>query len=342
VVSERDLSDILSEFARTMLTDFPIEAILDRLVRRIIDVLPITAAGVTLVLPGRHPRYVAASDAAALCYEKLQSELGEGPCLVTFETGDAVAIPDLGADERFPRFSARAHADGLRAVFTFPLRHGDSRLGALDLYRDEPGDLDAATMVAAQTLADVTSAYLLNARARADLAEAYARLLEASLHDDLTGLPNRALFDQRLGVAMARVPRSSKVTAILFLDLDHFKAVNDTYGHHVGDQLLVAIAARLSRLLRPEDTLARRGGDEFILLCEGLDDRSQGEGIAARIGAALAEPFVISGASMNVSASIGIAFAGPDETIRVRLLEDADAAMYRVKRDGGASHRVIL
>src|ERR1700722_12932935 len=94
--ADRELSDVLSEFARTMLTDFPIQGILDQLVKRIVEVLPITSAGVTLISPNRNPRYVAASEEAALRYEELQAQLGEGLCLAAYRTGVAVAVPDLG------------------------------------------------------------------------------------------------------------------------------------------------------------------------------------------------------------------------------------------------------
>src|SRR5688572_4813468 len=166
MVSERQLSAVLSEFARTMVTDFPIQGILDRLVERIVDVLPITAAGVTLISPGSDPHYVAASSDAALAFEKLQSDSGQGPCVAAYQSGEAVSVPDLRADTRFPAFGAVAAAAGLAAVFTFPLWHDDGRLGALDLYRDSPGPLDPEDMAAAQTLADVAAAYLLNAQAR--------------------------------------------------------------------------------------------------------------------------------------------------------------------------------
>jgi GAF domain-containing protein len=136
--SEHQLSDVLSEFARTMVTDFPIQSILDHLVTRIVEIMPITAAGVTLIAPGSEPRYVAASDAAALRYEELQSELDEGPCLVAYQTGGPVVVPDLSDEDRVPTFAPRALEEGLRAVFTFPLRKGAHRLGALDLYRDAP------------------------------------------------------------------------------------------------------------------------------------------------------------------------------------------------------------
>jgi two-component system cell cycle sensor histidine kinase/response regulator CckA len=172
---DRQLASILIEFARTMLTEFPIQAILDGLVERIVGVLPITSVGVTLISPGVDPIYVAASDSHALRYEHLQSELGQGPCVAAYETGEPVAISDLRDDQRFPRFGPRALAEGLAAVFTFPLRHGAERLGALDLYRDTPGPMDDHAMATAQTLADVAAAYLINARARIDLQSSAAR-----------------------------------------------------------------------------------------------------------------------------------------------------------------------
>ncbi|MGZ7023829.1 MAG: diguanylate cyclase domain-containing protein, partial [Ilumatobacteraceae bacterium] len=268
---ERRLSSVLGEFARTLLTDFPIATILDHLVLRIVDVLPITSAGVTLIAPGANPHYIAASNDSALRFEQLQSELGEGPCLAAYHSGEAVTAPDLADDDRFPIFGPRAVAEGLMAVFTFPLRHGDERLGALDLYRATTGSLDAEEMRSAQTLADVATAYLLNARAREDLRVSSEAAREHSLHDDLTGLPNRALLIQRLEHAILRCQRSGKMVAILFADLDLFKGINDTFGHHVGDELLVAVAERLTALLRPGDTVARLSGDEFVILCEDID-----------------------------------------------------------------------
>ncbi|MET3808420.1 GAF domain-containing protein [Nakamurella sp. UYEF19] len=163
---------MLRDFAHTMGTDFPIQAILDHLVSEIAAILPVTAAGVTLISADADPRYIAASNPAALRYEQLQTELDEGPCLLAYRSGEAVAVPDLAAEHRFPAFTPRALTAGLRAVFTFPLRHGVEPLGALDLYRDTPGPLSAAAMEAAETLADVAAAYLLNAQARLDLQDA--------------------------------------------------------------------------------------------------------------------------------------------------------------------------
>jgi len=340
-VATEQLSEVLGEFARTMVTDFPIQGILDHLVKRIVDVMPVTAAGVTLISPGLEPRYVAASDTSALRYEKLQSELGEGPCLAAYHTGEAIAVPELTKDDRFPKFAPRAVDAGLAAVFTFPLNHGDLRLGALDLYRDAPGPLSAESMGMAQTLADVAAAYLINAQARSDLQDSSDQSRDAALHDPLTGLPNRVLMLERLEHAFQRGRRSGRTTAVFFLDLDEFKAVNDTYGHLIGDQLLVAVAGRLTEVLRPGDSLARLSGDEFVVLCEDLADSSEANEIAVRFDEALAEPFVLSGVELQIDASIGIAFTGSSTDAPEELIHDADLAMYRTKRHRERGHHVV-
>jgi diguanylate cyclase (GGDEF)-like protein len=339
--SEQQLSDVLSEFARTMVTDFPIQGILDHLVLRIVDILPITAAGVTLIAPGSNPRYLAASNAAALRFEQLQTELGDGPCLAAYTTGNAVAVPDLREERRFPTFASRALAAGLVAVFAFPLRNGDAQLGALDLYRDSAGPLDAGAMRAAQTLADVAAAYLLNAQARVDLQDSSDRSLKTSRHDALTGLPNRIVLLERLEHALLRSRRSARMAAVLFVDLDQFKAVNDMHGHQVGDELLVAVAERVTGLLRPGDTLARLSGDEFVILCEDVAGRSEIDAIAARIGARLADLFVLASCDVHTTASIGIALTGRGDHLPEEVLHDADLAMYQAKRKGGARHQLI-
>jgi diguanylate cyclase (GGDEF)-like protein len=323
-----------------MLTDFPIQGILDHLVRRIVEIMPITGAGVTLISESTSPHYVAASNSAAMRFEELQTVLDEGPCIIAYRTGEAVAIADLNDEDRFPLFIPQALEAGLAAVFTFPLRHGSSQLGALDLYRDTPGALSDDAMVSAQTLADVTSAYLVNAQGRADLRHSAARAQSLALHDALTGLPNRILLLERIQHALLSRRRSGKLVAVLFIDLDGFKKVNDSSGHQVGDDLLVAVSSRLERMLRPGDTLARLSGDEFVIVCGDLSEEGQIEGLAARLDEAIAVPFDLAGLAVELSASIGIAFAGHGNDPE-QLLHKADVAMYQVKRKGGAHHQVI-
>jgi diguanylate cyclase (GGDEF)-like protein len=335
-----ELADLLSEFARTMVTDFPIRRILDHLVERIVDIMPITGAGVTLISETLAPQYVAASNASALRYERLQTELGEGPCLAAYHTGEAVSVPDLNDESRFPVFSPRALTAGLTAVFTFPLRHDDLLIGALDLYRDTAGPLTPVSMSAAQTLADVAAAYLINARARSDLQDSSDQSREAAMHDGLTGLPNRTLLMQRLEHAFLRAERSGKTIAVFFVDLDKFKLINDTYGHRVGDELLVAVGQRLAGVLRPGDTLARLAGDEFVVLCEDLDDPAQADAIAVRFDAALARPLALADIELNIHGSIGIACNRPGDDEPEALIHDADLAMYRAKRRHGSRHPV--
>lgn len=284
-----------------MVTDFTIPTILDHLVVRIVGVLPIDAAGVTLIVPGKAPLYVAASDESARRFEQLQTELDEGPCLEAYRGNIAVSVPDLAHDDRFPRFAARALTEGLAAVFTFPLRHGDIQLGALDLYRTSEGTLDEDELSAAQTLADVAAAYLVNAQTRQELQESSSLARHMSLHDQLTGLANRTRLVHELEETRLRCRRSGKIAAVLYSDLDLFKSINDTYGHHVGDELLVTVAHRLKALMRPGDTVARFGGDEFIMLCDGLDDPVQIDPIVARISSAVGEVFQLSVGEVRVS-----------------------------------------
>jgi diguanylate cyclase (GGDEF)-like protein len=341
VAHDDKLSALLSEFARTLGTNFPIQRILDHLVERIVDVLPVTAVGVTLISEGMAPRYVAASDESVLRFEQLQIEIGQGPCLLAFESGEVVNVPDLTTDDRFPLFAPAALAAGLAAVFTFPLRHGQGRLGALDLYRDAPGELDPDDMSTAQTLADVAAAYLLNAQSRDEARATSDYFRHTALHDVLTGLPNRLLLKQRVEHAAMRARRSHTNAAVLFVDLDRFKAVNDAHGHQVGDDLLLAVSGRLAGLVRPGDTLARFAGDEFVFLCEDLCDAADAESLASRIDESFVNPFVLNGIELAVTASVGVAFAGPGQDIAEQLLVDADIAMYQAKRKGGAGHQVF-
>jgi diguanylate cyclase (GGDEF)-like protein len=169
---------------------------------------------------------------------------------------------------------------------------------------------------------------------------AQERLAHQALHDPLTELPNRALFLDRLALALARLRRRKSSMAVLFADVDRFKLVNDSLGHDAGDRLLVALSRRLRDVLRPGDTLARFGGDEFAVLCEDVPE-ADAEGIVARMMEALAEPFTTGGRELFVSMSVGIAMAQDPDQRAEALLRDADAAMYLAKDRGRARFEVF-
>lgn len=166
-------------------------------------------------------------------------------------------------------------------------------------------------------------------------------LQHLALHDSLTGLPNRVLLLDRLSNALARIPRHGGAVAVLFCDLDRFKLVNDSLGHALGDEVLVTFAERLRDVLRSGDTVARFGGDEFIVLCDEVDDEDHATAIAARIDAALAKPFRVGDSDVVLTASVGIAVTRSATASAENLLRDADAAMYRAKERGRARVEVF-
>ncbi|MDQ3756249.1 MAG: EAL domain-containing protein [Actinomycetota bacterium] len=168
-----------------------------------------------------------------------------------------------------------------------------------------------------------------------------AALVHRSLHDPLTGLPNRALFLDRLRHAQARMARVAAHYALLFIDLDRFKVVNDSLGHQAGDQLLIEVASRLKLSVRPGDTFARFGGDEFVVLLEDLVDDEDAITVTERILEELREPFRVEGRDVSASASIGVVMGDRSYESPDHCLRDADVAMYRAKARGKATYEVF-
>jgi diguanylate cyclase (GGDEF)-like protein len=167
------------------------------------------------------------------------------------------------------------------------------------------------------------------------------RLEYQAFHDPLTDLANRTLLTDRLGHALAQTGRRSTKVAVLFMDLDNFKYVNDSLGHEVGDRLLVAVAGRVKGCLRSEDTIARFGGDEFIILLEDITDEDEATAAAESIARTLRPPLAIDGHEIFVTISIGIAFGGSAEDRPEGLLRKADVAMYRAKDKGRDRYEVF-
>jgi diguanylate cyclase (GGDEF)-like protein/PAS domain S-box-containing protein len=248
----------------------------------------------------------------------------------------AVLVADVASEPLWADTRQVALARGLRAAWAMPIITAESRqvLGTVSIYFDrtrKPDQSDHRLLVAAAHLADI--AIQRN--------QAQARLAHQAAHDALTGLPNRVFFLDRAAHALDRTKRSRTWVAVLFCDLDRFKFINDSLGHDAGDRLLGELARRLQEVVRPGDTVARFGGDEFTILCENIEDESHALAIAERVGRVAATPFVLGDAEVFVTMSVGIALGTGPRARPSALIENADAAMYRAKARGGNRHEVF-
>jgi diguanylate cyclase (GGDEF)-like protein/PAS domain S-box-containing protein len=252
---------------------------------------------------------------------------------------EPVFISDLAGDDRYPAIQelrSLAVSYGLRAFWSMPIRSPDDTqaLGLLVIYVHSaraPSEAERMMMERVRNLVGIAL----------DRAAHTKQLGRLALHDTLTDLPNRALAVERLDAALERLHDRDAVVAVLFLDLDRFKVVNDGLGHDTGDELLVAVGRRLAGSVRRNDTVARFGGDEFVVICEDLSDVHQVEEVADRAIRAFADPFELERSEVVVTASIGIAITRRASDRAASLLRDADAAMYRAKSLGGARYELF-
>jgi diguanylate cyclase (GGDEF)-like protein/PAS domain S-box-containing protein len=219
--------------------------------------------------------------------------------------------------------------------------HGRASMETVRLHKS--GQLiDVSILVAPISMSGIEVGNFVSYRDIREKKQTDARQQHDALHDPLTGLANRTLFLDRVQLTMARQQRHSELNfAVMFLDLDRFKAVNDNLGHASGDDLLVRMAARLRSCLRPEDTVARFGGDEFAILLEDVTNISDVIRIAERAQRDIRLPIELNGHEIFISASIGIAFGTLDHTSPEQILRDADFAMYQAKSNGHARHEVF-
>ena len=294
-----DLLQVLGRFADSLTEDLSTSEVIDRLTGELLDHLPVVAVNVVLE-DGPERRHVAIGSPRADRGGAAPAAVHHGP------------------------------------TASFRLRGCGALLGSLELY-SEHDDLEPEHLTTARALADLTGSYLCNTQRRRIAERRADRLRHESLHDPLTGVANRALLEDRLDHAVEVSLRDHTTVGVLFVDVDDFKRFNDDFGHPAGDELLRHIAGRVQSVLRSSDTLARFGGDEFVVVCPALSDPAQASRVADRILGCFTTAFEIAAAPapQAVQVSIGIAFAGSGLGPGARALEQADDAMYRAKRAGG-------
>jgi len=273
---------------------------------------------------------------------RLEIGKGVGPVGTAWRSGEPVVTETMADIGSFARSEVVAR-QGLRGGLWIPIRSGTQVLGVVEFYSREPHRLDDALLRTVSTVGTQIGEFFRRRRAEEKLAY-------RALHDDLTGLPNRALLLDRLGHALERGRRQDSTVAVLALDIDHFKDVNDRLGHDAGDELLVRIAARLTHAVRSADTVARLtagtvarfGGDEFVVLCEDVPAEEVAIRLAERLGEEVARPVAAGGNELEVTASVGIAVAAAGTAGSAEsLVRDADAAMYRAKELGRSRYETF-
>jgi diguanylate cyclase (GGDEF)-like protein len=243
-------------------------------------------------------------------------------------SGEPVVADDIATDQRWSLHRDLVLAQGLRACWAMPLRSGEGApLGSFMVYSSTarpPAAVDLELATTASQLASIA----IEQRQKSD------QLAFQAQHDALTGLPNRILLEERLQQALVYAQGHRQMAAVLYIDLDRFKEINDTLGHAVGDLLLKQVAHRLLSSVRHYDTLARMGGDEFTMVLTGVKNPQSAQSVAQNLIASLALPFIVEGRELFITASIGISVFPRDGEDAARLQRNADVAMYRAKSRG--------
>ncbi|MBI1891526.1 MAG: EAL domain-containing protein [Burkholderiales bacterium] len=267
----------------------------------------------------------------------VMENLAVGPCHCAAGTAafrrEPVVSPDIASDPLWSMWREEVGNLGILACSSWPIYGKNSKvLGVLSLYYDDSVPPNAKEMELVSIATNLAGIAIENK-------ETEDRIRYLAHYDEMTSLPNRSLFNQILNHAMKTAHRRQQKLCVMFVDLDRFKNINDTFGHSAGDQALQEFAERVRSCLRETDTVARMGGDEFYVLVEELDDGQEVASIAEKILQEASRPFFVDQQECHLSASIGIAIYPDDGTDAVSLLKNSDIAMYRAKSDGKNAYR---
>ena len=299
--------------------------------------------GIAVLLPDADKRWlrvVASSGPAVENLHKLKIATderlpeGQGPSGVAFRSGKSWACNDFLNDPRSGPWLEVGSAMGVASNAAVPFMRNGQAAGVLLCFSGETGTFDEEIILLLERLTENVAFALDNFDRAADRTRSEERIQYLATHDALTGLPNRLMFTELLSAALQSARRYGRRFAVLFVDLDRFKIINDTLGHEAGDSLLREITARFKEALRSSDVVARLGGDEFVVLVQEVDDNTEIATVGRKLLSEAIRPVTLSGQECRVTASIGIAVYPGDGEDEQALMKNADIAMYLAKEEG--------
>jgi diguanylate cyclase (GGDEF)-like protein len=321
----------IAMLGQAAVSGLPPDALMAEAAKHVRRVLAADFAGVLALSPDASELRLVASRWATAPSDSFTATAPDGSQpRYTLAVGEPVVMDDASDEARFAPWPP-----GLASAATVRVSGHEQRFGVIEAASRSPRRFDRDEITFLQSVADLLAAALARS-----LVEGQVR--HQAFHDALTGLPTRGLFRDRLAHALGRSRRHRTGLLVLFADLDGFKQVNDSLGHHAGDEVLVGVAGRLTGVLRSSDSLARLGGDEFLMLLEDVEGDQELRRAVARVREAITDtPFVIDGHPLALDVTIGVVRADESHRSPEDLIRDADAAMYRAKQLGRGGHAVF-
>jgi diguanylate cyclase (GGDEF)-like protein len=336
-VSDR-LRDIQHEILEAIASGQDLANVMDLLCRRVEALDPSIICSV-LSVDQHGLLHPLAGPSLPAKYSRALDSIPIGPCVGSCGTaafrGEPVAVIDIETDPLWADYRSLPLPLGLRACWSSPIKARDDRVvGTFAFYYCTPRGPNELEETIVATCVHLCAIALEQQAAR-------EKIHQLAFYDPITELPNRVFFQQRAADILAQQRADDSLLAVHYLDLDDFKAVNDTLGHHVGDELLKAVATRLRRCIGENDLVARLGGDEFAVLQCSAKSRHEVRGLAAHLISAIDDPFHLQGHTVTVRISGGFAIAAQREPDWAGLMQQADLAVYQAKRDGGGTYRMF-